>query len=76
MTLDVLNCQLIDVGGRAYRVVGNSAVATHVSRGDIPAVSFAADDNEDLDLDEGSSFDVQKQDSQYLIRLAYDAEVL
>ena len=73
--MDVLNCQLINVGGRAYRVAG-SAVAQHPARNKFSPVSYTAENDEDYDLDESSSFDVQQEDSQYVIRLAYDPEVL
>jgi hypothetical protein len=73
--MDVQNCQLINVGGRAYRVAV-SAVAQHPARIKFSPVSYTAENDEDYDLDESSSFDVQQEDSQYVIRLAYDPEVL
>ncbi len=71
--MDILNCQLINVGGRAYRVAG-SAVAQHPAQ--FSPVSYTAENDEEYDLDESSAFDVQQEDSQYVIRLAYDPEVL
>ena len=73
--MDVLNCQLINVGGRAYRVAG-SAVAQRPARNKFSPVSYTAENDDDYDLDESSSFDVQQEDSQYVVRLAYDPEVL
>lgn len=73
--MDILNCQLINVGGRAYRVAG-SAVAKHLAQNQFSPVSYTAENDEEYDLDESSSFDVQQEDSQYVIRLAYDPEVL
>ncbi len=75
--MDILNCQLINVGGRAYRVAG-SAVAQHPAgfTKKFSPVSSTAENDEEYDLDESSSFDVQQEDSQYVIRLAYDPEVL
>ena len=73
MSFDVLKCQLLTVGGRVYRVVGGSQVAPHAPRAKVSQV-LRTEDDEEYDLDE-SSFDVQQEDSQYIIRLAYDAEV-
>ena len=76
--MDMLNCQLLNVGGRPYRVVGSASVASHAPvhadayKGTLPPV---ANDEEEHDEDDVSAFEVQEESSEYVIRLAYDAEV-
>ena len=78
MVLDVSNCELLKIGGRAYRVVGGASVVSHAAghpardRG-VP-ISVEAAGEEDC-VDGVSAFDVQQQGSEYVIRLAYDVEV-
>ena len=76
--MDVLNCQLLDVGGRLYRVVGSASVASlaplqaSAYKGTTPPI---ANDEEEDDEGNVSAFEVQEESSEYVIRLAYDAEV-
>lgn len=76
--MDVINCQLLNVGGRPYRVVGSASAASHPP---VHAVAYkgvanpVADDDEEYDEDDVSAFEVQQEGSEYVIRLAYDAEV-
>lgn len=78
MVMDVLKCQVLNVGSRPYRVVGSASVASHASvhadayKGTLPSV---ANDEEEYDEDDVSAFEVQEENSEYVIRLAYDAEV-
>ena len=51
-------------------------MARHPAQNSLSPVSYAAENDEDYDSDESSSFDVQQEDSQYVIRMAYDPEVL
>lgn len=73
MVLDVLSCELLNVGGRAYRVVGGASAASHAAghaaRDRGIAISFEADD-EEYGVDDVSAFDIQEEGSEYLIRLA------
>lgn len=76
--MDILNCQLLNVGGRPYRIVGSASVASlaplHADayKGTAPRV---ANDDEEYDEDDVSAFEVKEDSSEYVIRLAYDAEV-
>lgn len=76
--MDILNCQLLNVGGRPYRVVDSvsapSSAPKHGNayKGTAPPV---ANDDEEYDEDDVSAFEVQEENSEYVIRLAYDAEV-
>ena len=75
MAFNVLDCQLLNVDGRTYRVVGQPGVPHQQAQNKLQqAISFAEEEPE-LESDEKSSFDVQQEDAQYVIRLAYDAEV-
>lgn len=77
MVTDILNCRLLNVGGRAYRVVGSASVASHAPvhavayKGPVPPVA----NDEEYDEDDVSAFEVQEESSEYVIRLTYDAEV-
>lgn len=76
--MDVINCQLLNVGGRPYRVVGSASAASHAP---VHAVAYkgvanpVADDDEEYDEDDVSAFEVQQEGSENVIRLAFDAEV-
>ena len=74
MAFDVLECQLLNVDGRTYRVVGQPEITHQAQSKSQQPVNFA-EEEQDFESDEGSSFDVQQEDAQYVIRLAYDAEV-
>lgn len=77
MVMDVLNCQLLNVGGRNYRVVGSASVTSHVPmhaspyKGTVPLVG----EDEEYDDEDVSAFEIQEEGPEYVIRLAYDAEV-
>lgn len=75
--MDVLNCHLLNVGGRPYRVVGNASVALHapVHANAYKGTASPVVDDEEYDDDDVSAFDVQEEGPEYVIRLAYDAEV-
>lgn len=76
--MDVINCQLLNVGGRPYRVVASASAASHAP---VHAATYkgvanpVADDDEEYDEDDVSAFETQQEGSEYVIRLAYDAEV-
>lgn len=80
MVIDVLNCELLKAGGRHYRVVGGASVGgTSHARVHVdpyqPTVPHVAGDDEEYDEDDVSAFDVQEGGSDFVIKLAYDAEV-
>lgn len=80
MVIDVLNCELLNVGGRHYRVVGGASVSgtshsrVHANSYE-PTVPQVAGDDEEYDEDDASAFEIQEEASDFVIRLAYDAEV-
>ncbi|KAL3139540.1 A-kinase anchor protein 7 isoforms alpha and beta [Trebouxia sp. C0009 RCD-2024] len=81
MVIDVLNCELLKAGGRHYRVVGGASVGgTSHARVHVdpyqPTVPHVAGDDEEYDEDDVSAFDVQEGGSDFVIKLAYDAEIL
>ncbi|KAL3154632.1 A-kinase anchor protein 7 isoforms alpha and beta [Trebouxia sp. C0010 RCD-2024] len=81
MVIDVLNCELLNVGGRHYRVVGGASVSgtshsrVHANSYE-PTVPQVAGDDEEYDEDDASAFEIQEEASDFVIRLAYDAEIL
>lgn len=55
-------------------MVGQPGVPHQAQNNSQQPINFAEEEPE-LKSGEGSSFDVQLEDAQYVIRLAYDAEV-
>ena len=74
MAFDVLNCQLLNVDGRTFRVVGQPGVP-HQAQTKLQQPERFDEEQPVFESEETSSFDVQQEDAQYVIRLAYDAEV-
>ena len=75
MAFNVLDCQLLNVDGRTYRVMGQPGIPHHQAQNRSQQHINFAEEEPELGSDEGSSFDVQQEDAQYVVRLAYDVEV-
>ena len=76
MGMNVLNCELLNVAGRVYRVIGSAAQSPGLLRDRRPErAALAQLAEQDLDEDEISQFEIEHNDNQFTIRLAYDPEV-
>lgn len=76
MGLNILDCELLNVAGRVYRVIGSAAQSSGPVRDRRPERAAPAQAiDEDLDEDEMSQFEIEHDGNQFKIRLAYDAEV-
>ena len=80
MGMNVLRCELINVAGRHYRVVGGASAGgpLHAPVHADPykrTVPLIAGDDEEYDEDDVSAFDIQEEGTDFVVRLAYDAEV-